>query len=78
MLGRMLVLLQGSGPVLWTYTGRKTFPPFKSLPVIIIIKIIIITYIYNALNDALSVCEIASVNTALLGGYLHSTKTRAK
>ena len=46
--------------------------------IIIIIIIIIITYIYNALNDALSECEIASVNTALLGGYLHSTKTRAK
>ena len=24
---------QGSGPVLWTYTGRKTLPPFTSLPV---------------------------------------------
>ena len=24
--------LQGSGPVLWTYTGRKTLPPFTSLP----------------------------------------------
>ena len=24
---------QGSGPVLWTYTGRKTLPPFMSLPV---------------------------------------------
>ncbi len=23
---------QGSGPVLWTYTGRKTLPPFTSLP----------------------------------------------
>ena len=24
---------QGSGPVLWTYMGRKTLPPFTSLPV---------------------------------------------
>ena len=24
---------QSSGPVLWTYTGRKTLPPFTSLPV---------------------------------------------
>ena len=24
---------QGSGLVLWTYTGRKTFPPSTSLPV---------------------------------------------
>ena len=23
---------QGSGPVLWTFTGRKTLPPFTSLP----------------------------------------------
>ena len=48
---------QGSGPVLWTYTGRKTLPPSKSLPV---------------------VGEISGVNTASLGGYLHSTKTRAR
>ena len=48
---------QGSGPVLWTYTGRKTLPPFTSLPVM---------------------GEIAGVNTALVGGYLHSTKTRAR
>ena len=46
---------QGSGPVLWTYTGKKTLPPSTSLPV---------------------VGEIAGVNTASLGGYLHSTKTR--
>ena len=25
--------LQGSGPVLWTYTGKKTLPPSTSLPV---------------------------------------------
>ena len=48
---------QGSGPVLWTYTGRKTLPPFTSVPVI---------------------GEIAGVNTASLGGYLHSTMTRAR
>ena len=48
---------QGSGPVLWTYTGRKTLQPFKILPVM---------------------GEIAGVNTASLGGYLHSTKTRAR
>ena len=24
---------QGSGPVLWTFTGRKTLPPVTSLPV---------------------------------------------
>ena len=47
----------GSGPVLWTYTGRKTLPPSTSLPVM---------------------GEIAGVNTASLGGYLHSTKTRAR
>ena len=45
---------QGSGPVLWTYAGRKTLlPPLTSLPVM---------------------GEIAGVNTASLGGYLHSTK----
>ena len=48
---------QGSRPVLWTYMGRKTLPPFTSLPVMV---------------------EIAGVNTASLGGYLHSTKTRAR
>ena len=48
---------QGSGPVLWTYTGRKTLPPTMSLPVM---------------------GEIAGVNKASLGGYLHSTKTRAR
>ena len=48
---------QGSGPVLWTYTGRKTLPPSTSLPVKV---------------------EIAGVNTASLGRYLHSTKTRAR
>ena len=47
---------EGSGQVLWTYTGRKTLPPSMSLPVM---------------------GEIAGVNTASLGGYLHSTKTRA-
>ena len=47
----------GSGPVLWTYTGRKTLQPFTSLPVM---------------------DEIAGVNTLLLGGYRHSTKTRAR
>ena len=49
--------LQGNGPVLWTYTGRKTFLPSTSLPVM---------------------GEIAGVNKASLGGYLHSTKTRAR
>ena len=48
---------QGSGPILWTYTGRKTLPPSTSLPVM---------------------GEIAGVNTASLGRYLHSTKTRAR
>ena len=48
---------QGSGPVLWTYTGRKTLPPCMSL---------------------LVMGEIAGVNTASLGGYLHSTKTRGR
>ena len=48
---------QGSGPVLWTYTGRKTLPPSKSIP----LKV-----------------KIAGVNTAPLGEYLHSTKTRAR
>ena len=48
---------QGSGPVLWTYTGRKMLPPSTSLPV---------------MN------EMAGVNTASLGGYLQSTKTRAR
>ena len=48
---------QGSGPVLWTYTGRKTLPPSTSLPVM---------------------GEISDVNTASLGGYLHSTQTRAR
>ena len=48
---------QGSWPVLWTYTGRKTLPPSMSLPVM---------------------GEIAGVNTASLGGCLHSTKTRAR
>ena len=48
---------QGSGPVLWTYAGRKTLPSSTSLPVM---------------------GEIAGVNTASLGGYLHSTKTRAR
>ena len=48
---------QGSGPVLWTYTGRKTLPPSTSLPVM---------------------GKIAGVSTASLGGYLHSTKTRAR
>ena len=48
---------QGSVPVLWTYTGRKTLPPFTSLPVM---------------------GEIAGVNTASLGGYLHSSKTSAR
>ena len=48
---------QGSGPVLWTYTGRKTLPPSTSLAVM---------------------GEISGVNTASLGGYLHSTKTRAR
>ena len=47
----------GSVPVLWTYTGRKTLPPFTSLP---------------------AMGEIAGANTASLGGYLLSTKTRAK
>ena len=47
---------QGSGLVLWTYTGRKMLPPSTSLPVM---------------------GEIAGVNMALLGGYLHSSKTRA-
>ena len=45
------------GPVLWTYTERKTLPPSTGLPVM---------------------GEIAGVNTASLGGYLHSTKTRAR
>ena len=49
--------MQGSGPVLWTYTGRMTLPPSTSLPVM---------------------GEIAGVNTASLGGCLHSTKTRAR
>ena len=49
--------MQGSGPVLWTYTGRMTLPPSTSLPVM---------------------GEIAGVNMALLGGYLHSMKTRAR
>ena len=53
----LYVDLQGSGPVLWTSTGRKALPPFTSLPVMY---------------------EIAGVNTALVGGYLHSTKTRAR
>ena len=48
---------QGSGHILWTYTGRKMLPPSTSLPVM---------------------GKIAGVNTTLLGGYLHSTKTRAK
>ena len=48
---------QGSGLVLWTFTGRKTLPPSTSLPVM---------------------GEIAGVNTASLGGYLHSMKTRAR
>ena len=48
---------QGSGPVLWTYTGRMMLLPSMSLPVM---------------------GEIAGVNTASLGGYLHSTKTRAR
>ena len=47
----------GSGPVLWTYTGRKTLPSSMSLPVM---------------------GEIAGVNTASLGGYLNSAKTRAR
>ena len=50
-------MYQGSGQVLWTYTGRKTLPPSTSLPVR---------------------GEIAGVNTASLGGYLHSAKTRAR
>ena len=49
--------MKGRGPVLWTYTGRKTLPPFTSLPVM---------------------GEIAGAKTASLGGYLHSTKTRAR
>ena len=53
----MCVYMQGSGPVLWTYTGRKTLPPSTSLPVM---------------------SKIVGVNTASLGGYLHSTKTRAR
>ena len=48
---------QGSGLVLWTYTGRKTLPPSTSLPLM---------------------GDMAGVNTASLGGYLHSTKTRAR
>ena len=48
---------QGSGPVLWTYAGRKRLPASMSLPVM---------------------GEIAGVNTAPLGGYLHSMKTRAR
>ena len=48
---------QGSGLVLWTYTGRKTLLPSTSLPVM---------------------GEIAGVNMTSLGGYLHSTKTRAR
>ena len=48
---------QGSGQVLWAYTGRKTLPPSTSLPV---------------MN------ETAGVDTASLGVYLHSTKTRAR
>ena len=52
-----VVSMQGSGQVLWTYTGRKTLPPSTSLQVM---------------------GEIAGVNTAPLGGYLHSTKTRAR
>ena len=48
---------QGSRPVIWTYTGRKTLPPSTSIPVM---------------------GEIAGVNTASLGGYLRSTKTRAR
>ena len=48
---------QGSGLVLWTFTGRKTLPPFTSLP---------------------AMGEIAGANTASLGGYLHSTKTKAR
>ena len=47
----------GSGPVLWTYTERKTLPPSTSLPVM---------------------GEIAGVNTTSLGGYLHSTETKAR
>ena len=49
--------MQGSGPVLWTYTGRKTLLPFTRLPVM---------------------GEIAGVNMASVGGYLHNTKTRAR
>ena len=49
--------VKGSGPVLWTYTGRKTLPLSTSLPVM---------------------GKIAGVSTAPLGGYLHSTKTRAR
>ena len=52
-----LITYQGSGPVLWTYMGRKTLPPSTSLPVM---------------------GKISGVNTASLGGYLHSTKTRAR
>ena len=50
------LLFVGSGPVLWTYTGRNTLPPSMSLPVM---------------------GEIAGVNTASLGGYLHRKKKRA-
>ena len=53
----MLLFGQGSGQVLWTYTGRKTLPPSTSLPVM---------------------GKIAGINTASLGGYFHSTKTRAR
>ena len=32
-INRLKTMTLGSGPVLWTYTGRKTLPPFTSLPV---------------------------------------------
>ena len=48
---------QGSGQVLWVYTGRKTLPPSRSLPLM---------------------GGIAGFNMVLLGGSLHSTKTRAR
>ena len=35
---------QGSGPVLWTYTGRKTLPPSTGLPVMV--EIAGVPYIY--------------------------------
>ena len=55
---RLMILIVGSGQVLWTCTGRnKTFPPSTSRPVL---------------------GEIAGVNTASLGAYLHSSKTRAR